>query len=95
MIREIDEIVLKYTDKAEDDKKFSVLVVKALTASLVSQVSFIGSLQDIELNQFEAMKQDILAEVFLTTYAGMDVQDYLNKIEIETVLNDEKGEEDV
>lgn len=95
MIREIDEIVLKYTDKAEDDKKFSVLAVKALTASLVSQVSFIGSLQDIELNQFEAMKQDILAEVFLTTYAGMDVQDYLNKIEIETVLNDEKGEEDV
>jgi hypothetical protein len=95
MMQEIDEIVLKYTDKAEDDKKFSVLAVKALTGSLVSQISFIGSLQDIELEQFETMKQDIIAEIFLTTYAGMDVQDYLNKIEIENVSSDKKGENDV
>jgi hypothetical protein len=95
MIREIDEIVLKYSDKAEDDKKFSVLAVKALTASLTSQISFIGSLQDIELEQFEAMKQDVIAEIFLTTYAGMDIQDYLNKIDIETVLEDKKGDENV
>jgi hypothetical protein len=95
MIREIDEVVLKYTDKAEDDKKFSVLAVKALTASLVSQISFIGSLQDIELEQFETMKQDIIAEIFLTTYAGMDIQDYLNRIETETVLDKQEGEENV
>jgi hypothetical protein len=95
MIREIDEIVLKYSDKAEDDKKFSVLAVKALTASLTSQISFIGSLQDIELEQFEAMKHDVIAEIFLTTYAGMDIQDYLNKIDIETVLEDKKGDENV
>jgi hypothetical protein len=92
MIREIDGIVLKYTDKAEDDKKFSVLAVKALTASLVSQISFIGSLQDIELEQFETMKQDIIADIFLTTYAGMDIQDYLDKIDIENVSGDKKGE---
>jgi len=92
MIREIDGIVLKYTDKAEDDKKFSVLAVKALTASLVSQISFIGSLQDIELEQFETMKQDIIADIFLTTYAGMDIQDYLDKIDIENVSDDKKGE---
>jgi len=92
MIREIDGIVLKYTDKAEDDKKFSVLAVKALTASLVSQISFIGSLQDIELEQFETMKQDIIADIFLTTYAGMDIQDYLDKIDIENVADDKKGE---
>jgi len=95
MMREIDEIVLKYTDKAEDDKKFSVLAVKALTGSLVSQISFIGSLQDIELEQFETMKQDIIAEIFLTTYAGMDIQDYLNKIDIENVSSDKEGETDV
>jgi hypothetical protein len=93
MIREIDEVVLKYTDKAEDDKKFSVLAVKALTASLTSQIAFIGSLQDIELEQFEAMKQDVIADVFLTTYAGMDVQDYLDKLDIQTVLEtDKEGE---
>lgn len=92
MMKEIDEIVLKYCDKSENDKKFSVLVVKAITQSLVSQISFIGSLQDINFEAFENMKQDIIAQIFVTTYAGMDIEDYLNKIESETVEGDEKNE---
>lgn len=93
MIREIDDIVLKYTDKAEDDKKFSILAVKALTSSLVSQISFIGSLQDIDLQQFESMKEDIIAQIFFATYAGMDIQDYINKIETEVFTSSKKGDD--
>lgn len=94
MMREIDEVVIKYCDKSDNDKKFSVLAVKALTSSLVSQVSFIGSLQDISFVEFENMKQDIIAQLFLTTYAGMNIDDYLDKMELETVKEQEKGEVD-
>ena len=92
MMKEIDEVVLKYCDKSENDKKFGVLAVKAITQSLVSQISFIGSLQDINFEAFENMKQDIIAQIFLTTYAGMDIEDYINKMDIETVEGDEKNE---
>lgn len=94
MMREIDEVVIKYCDKSDNDKKFSALAVKALTSSLVSQVSFIGSLQDISFVEFENMKQDIIAQIFLTTYAGMNIDDYLDKMELETVKEQEKGEVD-
>jgi len=90
MMKEIDEVVLKYCDKSENDKKFGVLAVKAITQSLVSQVSFIGSLQDINFEAFENMKQDIIAQIFLTTYAGMDIEDYLNKMDSEITEGDEK-----
>jgi len=92
MMKEIDEVVLKYCDKSENDKKFGVLAVKAITQSLVSQVSFIGSLQDINFEAFENMKQDIIAQIFLTTYAGMDIEDYLNKMDSEITEGDEKNE---
>lgn len=92
MMREIDEIVIKYCDKSDNDKKFSVLAVKAITTSLISQISFIGSLQDISFDEFENMKQDIIAQIFLTTYAGMNIDDYLDKMELETVKEQEKGE---
>lgn len=88
MIQEIDEIVIKYCDKSENDKKFSVLTVKALCSSLISQISFIGSLQDINFQEFENMKQDIIAQIFLTTYAGMNLDDYLDKMESETVKSE-------
>lgn len=93
MMREIDEIVIKYCDKSDNDKKFSVLAVKAITTSLISQISFIGSLQDISFDEFENMKQDIIAQIFLTTYAGMNIDDYLDKMDLENTKEQEKGEE--
>lgn len=88
MMKEIDDVVMKYCDKSENDKKFSVLAVKALTSSLTSQISFIGSLQDITFEEFETMKQDIIAQIFISTYAGMNINDYLEKIEFEDFKGD-------